>query len=313
MLTLTPPLGGRGWQPSSSRGRVVVPAARRLGLPHRREQAGWRASRRPPPADGVGFENTDTLAPSDQRDHRQPTDLALALSDPRSLISRCGSPTRVPDARPHAELDFRCSPGPTRPRTSRSWCCVTRSPSCADSTIAEAELGRPRPVQRAEQAATGLGAPAAARVAQNAAVLARSTGRPPVDLSVRQTGRPPIVQPVRALVLRPARENPRWGIPTHPRRTDRARPPDRRVDGVDRYSAIGRIAPTVGTDHIPPKRLRLHSGSPSDGRRKWKFQRQWRRIVAWWQSPVALRVGWEFNCPGRRLLPHHEHFAGRDR
>ena len=49
----------------------------------------------------------------------------------------------------------------------------------------------------------------------------------------RQPGRPPVAQPVRALVLRMARENPTLGLPTHPRRAGRPRPPDRRVDGLE--------------------------------------------------------------------------------
>ena len=49
----------------------------------------------------------------------------------------------------------------------------------------------------------------------------------------RQPGRPPIAQPVRALVLRMARENPTLGLPTHPGRTRRTRPSGRRLHRLD--------------------------------------------------------------------------------
>jgi hypothetical protein len=50
----------------------------------------------------VGAENPDTA--SDQGVHGQPADLAVTVHSPRSMISRCGLATRVPDARPHTEL-----------------------------------------------------------------------------------------------------------------------------------------------------------------------------------------------------------------
>jgi putative transposase len=53
--------------------------------------------------------------------------------------------------------------------------------------------------------------PAAARVAQNPAALARPARCPPLDLPAPTAGRPPTAPPIRALVLRMARENPRWG------------------------------------------------------------------------------------------------------
>ena len=56
----------------------------------------------------MGAENPDTA--SHQRDRRQPTDLALTLSSPRSMISRCGLSTRVPDARPRVELAVAARP-----------------------------------------------------------------------------------------------------------------------------------------------------------------------------------------------------------
>ena len=49
----------------------------------------------------------------------------------------------------------------------------------------------------------------------------------------RQPGRPPIAQPVRALVLQMAQENPRLGLLTHPGRTRRTRPFDGRVHRLD--------------------------------------------------------------------------------
>jgi hypothetical protein len=49
----------------------------------------------------------------------------------------------------------------------------------------------------------------------------------------RQPGRPPTAQPIRGLVLRMARENPTGGLPTHPGRADRSRPPGRHVNGVE--------------------------------------------------------------------------------
>jgi hypothetical protein len=50
----------------------------------------------------VGAENCGTAA--DQGVQGQRSDLAVTILSPRSMISRCGVPTRVPDARPHAEL-----------------------------------------------------------------------------------------------------------------------------------------------------------------------------------------------------------------
>ena len=52
--------------------------------------------------DPVGAGNPDTAA--GQLLRGQPTDLALAVGSPRSMIGRCGLPSRVPDARPRVEL-----------------------------------------------------------------------------------------------------------------------------------------------------------------------------------------------------------------
>jgi len=75
-----------------------------------------RPSRPGPARRRVGAENPGTA--SDQRDHRQPN-LALTVSSPRSMISRCGYPTRLPDARPRAEL--ACADAANEvPRASRT-------------------------------------------------------------------------------------------------------------------------------------------------------------------------------------------------
>ena len=48
----------------------------------------------------------------------------------------------------------------------------------------------------------------------------------------RRPGRPPVAQPVRALVLRMAGES-QLGLPSHPGRACRPRPPGRRLHGLD--------------------------------------------------------------------------------
>jgi hypothetical protein len=58
--------------------------------------------RLPSPLRGVGAENRDTA--SGQGVQGQRTDLAVTVHSPRSMISACDLPTRVPAARPRAEL-----------------------------------------------------------------------------------------------------------------------------------------------------------------------------------------------------------------
>ena len=99
----------------------------------------------------------------DQRFRNHPTREAAART-PTSMITRCGSPTRMPDARPRAEL-----------------------------------AGTARPL-RGNQGRRDPGAPARDRR------IRRHHARPHVVL-----GRPPTPQPIRALVLRMAREDPSWG------------------------------------------------------------------------------------------------------
>jgi hypothetical protein len=128
------------------------------------------------------------------------------------MISGRGPPTRLPDARPHAELACAARPG-RRGEGRRDPGAASRGHRSTPTQPApKAELGRPRPAQRAEPAPTGRSATAAACVAENAAALARPAGRPPVDLPATTTGPATVAQPVRALVLRLARENPRWSV-----------------------------------------------------------------------------------------------------
>ena len=96
-----------------------------------------------------------------------------------------------------------------QPRTSRSWCSGTRSPSCVDAT--------PRPtlswVDRAVLSALSRLLPAQLRrlrlvsprtlLRWHAKLVAGRWSYPR-----RQPGRPPTPQSIRALVLRMARENP---------------------------------------------------------------------------------------------------------
>ena len=131
-------------------------------------------------------------------------------------VARGNPPAGTPAGRPgptspHAELACAARPG-RRSQGRRDPGAPPRDRRPAPTQPApEAELGRPRPAQRAEQTATYLGAPAAARVAENAAALARQLVAGRWTYPRRQPGRPPVAQPVRALVLRSARENPRWG------------------------------------------------------------------------------------------------------
>jgi hypothetical protein len=59
----------------------------------------------------VGAENCDTA--SDQGVQDQRTDLAVTVHNPRSMISRCGHPTRVPANRARASLRVTARNVPT--------------------------------------------------------------------------------------------------------------------------------------------------------------------------------------------------------
>ena len=144
---------------------------------------------------------------SDQR-LRRPADLAVTARRPPSMIARCGSSTRIPGARPRAELAgvacaIRRSQGRRDPGApSRGRRAATTKPT------PDVDVGRPGRPQRAEQAAAHglrrlrLVSPRTL-LRWHAHLVARRWTYPR-----RQPGRPPTPQPIRALVLRMARENP---------------------------------------------------------------------------------------------------------
>jgi hypothetical protein len=118
----------------------------------------------------------------------QPTDLAVTVHSPRSMISRRGLPTRVPDPYPRSGLagaarPLRWSQGRGDPGPSSRGRPATPTPPAP-----EADLARPRHPQRAEQAAASPAAPAAAGLTQDPAALARPAGRPPLDLPATTSG-----------------------------------------------------------------------------------------------------------------------------
>lgn len=102
-----------------------------------------------------------------------------------------------------------------------------RGPAPAESDTAPG-LGRPSGARRPDQIpAPGVGG-APARHSDHGHALASAAGRPPLDIS----------QPVRPAADRPSHHRPgradvpgqpRLGLPTHPRRTARPRPPCERV------------------------------------------------------------------------------------
>ena len=80
---------------------------------------------------------------------------------------------------------WRCSPGATLPKTRRSWCCGTRSRSCAVRSRAQTGLGRPCGDRRARAGAAPAPAAAPDRDARHLAGLAPVPGQDEVDLPER--------------------------------------------------------------------------------------------------------------------------------
>jgi hypothetical protein len=189
------------------------------------------------------------------------------------MIACCGLPTRVPDARPSAELagatrPIRFSQGRRDPRAApRGRRAAPTQPT------PDPELGRPRRAQRAEPAAAHPVAPAAARLTPNPAALARPTRRPPLD-PPRTPTRPPANLPTDpGPGTADGPREPDLGLPTHPRRAGRTRPPDRRLHRVDdpedpAESTRPRSGPDrPGNSSSPPKPRRSSpSTSPTSTR-----------------------------------------------
>jgi hypothetical protein len=149
----------------------------------------------PTPSSGavqvVGAENHVTA--SDQRCCHQTTtwpEPGARTRGQASIIDHHCLSACVPDARPRAELagaarTFRGGQGRRDLGAAPRGCRAAPTQPAPD-----AELGRPRAAQRAEPAPPGRSAPAAARVTENFAALARPARRPPLELSATTT-RPP--------------------------------------------------------------------------------------------------------------------------
>ena len=159
--------------------------------------------------------------------------LAVTVRSPRSMIARCGLPTHLSAARPHAELAGAARPIRRSQRRRDPRAPSPGRPAAPTQPTPDADLIGPRSAQRAEQTAPYPAAPAAARFTQNPAALACPPPRPPLDLPRRQPGRPPTPQPIRARLLQMGPREPHLGLPTHPRRTGRPRPSDRWLHGVE--------------------------------------------------------------------------------
>ena len=100
-------------------------------------------------------------------------------------------------------------------------------------------MARPRRPQRAEQTAPSPAPPTATGLTQNPAALARAPRCAPLDLPA------PTTRPSTNITADPGpgvadgpRES-RLGLQTHPGRTGRPRPPDRRIDRVDHPQGRG--------------------------------------------------------------------------
>jgi putative transposase len=127
------------------------------------------------------------------------------------MISCRGLPTRLSDARPRAELAGAARPGRRR-QGRRDSCASTRgrrpAPTQPRPRLSWADRARLSALSRllsANRRRLRLVSPRTL-LRWHAQLVARRWSYPR-----RQPGRPPVAQPVRALVLRIARENPTWG------------------------------------------------------------------------------------------------------
>jgi hypothetical protein len=185
---------------------------------------------RPAPRLPAGAENCVTAC--DQRLRRQPTSqtrlagrpagsLAVALRLAYLALARVLSWLAL--LAPHRGSQGRRGPGPAS-RTCRA---------APTQPAPEAELGRPRAAQCAELAATGRSTTAAARISPGPAALARSAGRPPLDLPATTT------RPITRRATHPGAGaadglgESELGLPPHPGRAGRPRPSGGRVHRLD--------------------------------------------------------------------------------
>jgi hypothetical protein len=176
---------------------------------------------------------TVTGSPTSTFAARRPTDLAARRPSPHSMISRCGPPTRLPDARPRRELAGAARPI-RRGQGRRDPRAATRGRRPAPTQPAPGtDVGRPGVPQRLGQAAAHAATPTPAGLATNTAAMVCPARGPPLDLPATTPG-PTTHRATRAGAgAADGPREPTVGIPPHPRRTGRARPPDRRVNGVE--------------------------------------------------------------------------------
>ena len=192
---------------------------------------------------------------SDQR-FRQPAAPAVMVRSPTSMIARCGLPTRLPAARPRAELA-----GTTRPIRRSQGRRDPGAPSRGRRTAStqptpDADLARPRRPQRAEQTATHPAAPAAARVTREPCCAGTPTSSPAAGPTRddNQAAHPPH-----------SRSGPwccGWPARTPPGATDASR-----ASSSD--SATRSPLPPSGRSSRPPASIPLRYGPARPGGSSW--------------------------------------------